>query len=76
MKFTKQMGEHLIEYFRRDCITQTEEGTFLVVDQFPNDAGLIKFILSFGKECEVLEPLYLREATQKYLQELIQKYND
>ncbi|MGC5326917.1 helix-turn-helix transcriptional regulator [Brevibacillus sp. SYSU BS000544] len=76
LKFSKQIGEHLIEHFSRDCITQTEDDAFLVVDQFPYDDGLIKFILSFGKECEVLEPLYLREATQNYLEELVRKYND
>lgn len=75
LKFSKQIGQQLSEHFRKECIIQSEDGHFVVVDSFPYEDGLIKFILSFGKDCEVLEPLYVREAVQRCLKEILLQYN-
>lgn len=73
-KFTNRIGEHLVEYFAKDDIKQADDGSFIVQDYFPNDGGLIKFILGFGKDCEVLEPQHLREEMKNCLHELLDKY--
>ena len=74
-KFTKKSGKRLTEYFKKEKITEKEDG-FYVVDNFPDDEGLIKAILSYGKECEVVSPLDLREKLKKYIKDLYSKYDN
>lgn len=76
IKFSERIGAHLKEYFPEDIIKSQEDGSFLVEDRFPHEDGLIRFLLGFGNECEVLEPEYLRVEIRKYLTEMLQKYND
>lgn len=76
LKFTNRIGEQLTEYFSKDKIKAAEDGKFIVEEFYPHEEGLIKFILAFGNDCEVLEPDYLRQDIKKYLKELLQKYND
>ncbi|MED4582868.1 YafY family protein [Brevibacillus choshinensis] len=75
LKFSSRMGEQLPEHFPKENIHQTEDNQFIVVDQFPYEEGLLKFILSFGKECEIIEPRYLREELMEYVKELLLPYN-
>lgn len=76
LKFSNRIGEQLSEYFFKDNIKKDSEGYFIVEEPFPYDEGLIKFILGFGCECEVIEPNDLREDTKKYLKKILEKYND
>jgi predicted DNA-binding transcriptional regulator YafY len=76
LKFTHRMGEQLTEYFQKEKINKTEGNQYIVVDQFPYEEGLLKFILSFGKECEILEPRYLRNELKEYIKKLLLPYND
>lgn len=76
LKFSDRIGVHLKEYFPEDIIKTQGDGSYLVEDRFPHEEGLIRFLLGFGNECEVLEPEYLRAEVKKYLSEMLQKYND
>lgn len=76
LKFSGKMGEQLNEHFQKETIKQTEDNRFIVVDHFPHEEGLLKFILSFGKECEVVAPDYLRDELKEYVKELLLPYND
>lgn len=76
LKFTNKIGEQLTEYFVKDIIKRTEDGNFIVEQSCPYEDGLFKFILSFGKECEVIEPGFLRKEVKKYLSELVSVYTD
>jgi predicted DNA-binding transcriptional regulator YafY len=75
LRFTPRMGAQLNEYFHKDSIKTAEDGSYIVEDFFPYEEGLIKYILGFGIECEVLEPEYLREDINNYIKEMFQKYN-
>lgn len=76
LKFTNRMGEQLTEYFQKENIQKTEDNQYLVIDHFPYEDGLLKYILSFGKECEIVEPRYLRDELKEYIKELLLTYND
>lgn len=76
LKFTSRIGSQLTEYFKKEKISRCEDGFYLVSDTFPYEEGLLKFILSFGKECELLEPRELRAELQQYLQKMLLSYND
>jgi predicted DNA-binding transcriptional regulator YafY len=67
MKFTGRIGAQLNEYFHKSNILASEDGSYIVEDFFPHEEGLIKFLLGFGKECEVLEPDYLRSELNNYI---------
>lgn len=75
LRFTPRIGEQLPEYFQQEKISRGEDGFYLVSDMFPYEEGLLKFILSFGKECELLEPRELRAELQQYLQNMLLPYN-
>ncbi len=74
LKFTSRIGEQLSEYFDKESIRLEEDGNFIVEDFFPYEEGLIKHILSFGKDCEILSPSYLREETEGYIKEMLLSY--
>ncbi|GFZ30770.1 DeoR family transcriptional regulator [Clostridium zeae] len=76
MKFSSKIGEQLTEYFPKDKIILLEDGGYIVENFFPNDEGLKKFILNFGKECEVITPLKLRKEILEYIESIRIKYND
>jgi predicted DNA-binding transcriptional regulator YafY len=75
LKFDGRMGAQLNEYFHKDNITAAGDGSYIVEDFFPYEEGLIKYLLGFGKDCEVLEPGYLKKEINKYIKEMLIKYN-
>jgi predicted DNA-binding transcriptional regulator YafY len=75
LKFTDKIGEQLKEYFSKDKIRKNDDGSFIVEEIYPREEGLIKFILSFGLDCEVLGPDFLRQEIKKYIEELKLRYN-
>ncbi|MTI71010.1 MAG: YafY family transcriptional regulator [Firmicutes bacterium] len=76
LKFNKEIGLQLTEYFDKNKIKKTKDDTYIVEDDFPYEEGLIKYILSFGKKCEVLEPSYFRQEVKNYLNNLLKQYNN
>lgn len=76
LRFTPRIGAQLTEYFQQEKIRRGEDGFYLVSDLFPYEEGLLKFILSFGKECELLEPRELRLELQQYMRNMLLSYND
>jgi len=74
-RFSKKSGKRLTEYFKKEKITEKEDG-FYVVEHYPDDEGLIKAILSYGKECEVIYPEELRLKVKNYINDLYSKYNN
>ncbi len=74
LKFSPRIKEHLLEHFSRAAIKTADDGNLLVEDYFPYEEGLIKYLLNFGKDCEILEPEYLRIEIETYLKEMLKKY--
>lgn len=75
LKFSERIGGHLPGYFHRDMIHKNPDGGYIVKNSYPDDEGLIKFILSFGRDCEVIKPLDLREKIKKYIEDMKNSYN-
>jgi predicted DNA-binding transcriptional regulator YafY len=74
LRFTNRIKEHLVEHFNKNRLKIVGD-SIIVEEQFPHEEGLIKFILSFGRDCEIIEPEYLRNEVHEYLEELSNKYN-
>lgn len=73
LRFAHRIKEHLVEHFAKDSLEITEDG-IIAVEYFPHEEGLIKFILSFGNDCEIIEPQYLRTEMAVYINKLYNKY--
>lgn len=76
LKFSKEIGKQLSEYFSKDKIKSFENDEYIVEGFFPKDEGLKKFILGFGDYCEVVAPLELRKELKQYIKNIYNKYND
>lgn len=75
LKFDGRMGAQLVEYFPKESIRAAEDGSYIAEDHFPHEEGLVRFLLGFGKYCEVLEPEYLKTEIRNYLKDMLGKYN-
>ncbi|MEK3746510.1 YafY family protein [Brevibacillus sp. FSL K6-0770] len=75
LRFSSRIGEQLTEYFSKESITKGTDSQYIVVKSFPYEEGLLKFILGFGKDCEIVEPHFLREELKEYVRELLLSYN-
>lgn len=75
LKFNAGIGEQLPEYFSKECIFRQDDGSFLVEDEYPYEEGLIRYIMSFGDACQVMEPDFFREEVKNYIRILLNSYN-
>lgn len=73
--FKEETGEQLPEYFAKALIVRQTDGTYCVENDYPYEEGLIKFILGFGNDCQVLAPDYFREEVRAYLKKMLSSYN-
>ncbi len=75
LSFDGRMGGQLSEYFPKENIRAAEDGSYIAEDFFPYEEGLVKYLLGFGKDCEVLEPEYLKKEIKAYMEEMLAQYN-
>lgn len=75
LRFGSSAGPQLAEYFPKANIRAMADGSYIAEDHFPHEEGLVRFLLGFGKDCEVLEPEYLKNELKDYLKDMLEKYN-
>lgn len=61
LHFPKEMAYRVYDEFDKTWVRQQENGDLIVSAQMPEDAWLIGFLLSFGTQVDVIEPVYLRD---------------
>ncbi len=59
--FKKSSKNRIYESFEHDQISVLENGDFIITIEFPDTPWIYTFLLGYGSEVEVLEPLYIRE---------------
>ena len=72
--FAKEAAYRVYDEFDE---TQTEcrkDGGLLVTARMPADAWLTGYLLSFGTQVEIIEPVYLREEVAGMAREICKKY--
>jgi predicted DNA-binding transcriptional regulator YafY len=74
LRFSNRMVNHLNEHFSEDKIIINYDGTAHVTFHSPNEEGLLKYILGFGIDCEVIEPPSLRSELTDYIEQLLLFY--
>ncbi len=59
--FAKEIAYRVYDEFHESQIEHTHNGDLIARAQMPVDAWLIGYLLSFGTQVEILEPIYLKE---------------
>lgn len=74
LRFPKEMAYRIYDEFDEAVVSRQENGDFVVSVKMPEDVWLIGFLLSFGIQVEVVEPVYLREILAKQAHMIYEKY--
>ena len=65
LKFSAGLAYRVYDEFDRDCIEPCPDGSFFVSARFPVDDWALGYLLSFGTEVTVIEPLELKDAVSQ-----------
>ena len=72
MRIAKELAYRVYDEF--ECYEQLEDGSFIVEIKYPKGEWIFYYITSFGSQCEVLKPEYLRENMKTELQKMLNHY--
>lgn len=73
LRFSKETAYRVFDEFDMSQVTRLEDGDLRVEANMPEDEWLIGYVLSFGTQVDVIEPLYLREVIAKRAKEIYEK---
>lgn len=62
LRFPEEMAYRIYDEFEVYEIEEQENGDFITTAEMPEDNWLIGYLLSFGANVEVIEPVYLKEV--------------
>lgn len=65
-----RLAFRVYDEFDRASVMPQPDGSFVVEVNFPMDSWVIGYLLSFGTEMEILEPLELRQELSDYAQKI------
>ncbi|RKI88740.1 YafY family transcriptional regulator [Parablautia intestinalis] len=72
--FTKDVKWRLVEEFGINCFTEREDGTLLFTADYTDKESLLGWLLTFGDEAKVLEPLEVRDELLRIAQDIVKSY--
>lgn len=72
--FSPELAYRVYDSFAPTQIERREDGTLLVFVSYPEDEGLVDFLLSFGEGLTVLSPEHIRTAMRRKVQKLLEIY--
>lgn len=75
LRFKPKSKIRMEDYFGEEEVDQAEDGYTLVNINLPENEWLYSFILSFGENVEVLQPVYLREIIKEKALRTYKIYN-
>lgn len=74
LRFSKNAAYRIYDEFTDEQIERQEDGSFIVHANMPQNEWLIGYLLSFGTQVEVVEPLSLRDMLVKEIKKLAEQY--
>ena len=72
LKLSSKVAYRVYDEF--DNYKQLEDGSFLVEISYPKGKWISSYISTFGSDCEVLEPQYIRDEIKNELQKTLNYY--
>ena len=73
LRFSKEMAYRVFDEFDMNQVTRLENGDLQVDVNMPEDEWLIGYLLSFGTQVDVIQPIYLKEILAKRAKEIYEK---
>lgn len=74
LKFNDRVLHQLYDYYDESIIIRNGDGSYTVDVTFPENEWVYSYILSFGYNVEVIEPIYVRKEIIRRLNKNIQMY--
>ena len=75
LRFTKEAAYRVYDEFDDSRIELQDDGTLIAWADMPQDEWLIGYLLSFGTQVEIIEPLYLRNVLAKQAWKIWEQYH-
>lgn len=72
--FPKNMAYRVYDEFDETWVSKNENGDFIVSVEMPEDEWLIGYLLSFGTQVDIIEPVYLRDIVAEQAKKIYEKY--
>lgn len=73
-RITSALSYRVLDELNRDKIQKCEDGSFLVRFSLPENEWLYQYLMTYGADLYVIEPLYVREALYKKLKTACAQY--
>lgn len=74
LNISAQGAYRVYDEFNENDITKKQDASFIVNASLPESKWLIRYLLSFGADVEVLAPQNIRNMIRSELTEIISKY--
>lgn len=75
VRFAPAVRWRLVEDYGAGSFTREEDGNLLFRRGFPGKAELLRWVLTFGDQAEILEPAELREEMADFAKKIWEKYD-
>lgn len=70
LRFSQRIAFRIYDEFDRNSIIQEPDGSLLVKADFPMDAWVVSYLVSFGTDVEVLAPIALKNQLVEYAEKI------
>lgn len=74
LRFAKEISYRVYDEFDNTQISTDKNGDLIVSVEMPEDEWLIGYLLSFGTQVDIIEPLYLKAIVAKQAKGIYEKY--
>lgn len=74
LKFSPRVAFRILDEFSEGNCVENPDGSFTVTTFFPGEEWVCGYILSFGDDVEVLEPVHIRDKLKDILKNCLKKY--
>ncbi len=76
LKIRAEGAYRVYDEFEENSIFKHQDGSFTVTASLPDSKWLIRYLLSFGADAEVLSPQKIRDALRHELNDMVNKYKN
>ena len=74
LKISADGAYRVYDEFEEKDIRKNKDGSFTIITHLPENEWLIRYILSFGADAEVVSPQHIRDTIENELNKIILKY--
>lgn len=74
LRFAKEISYRVYDEFDNTQISTEENGDLIVSVEMPEDEWLIGYLLSFGTQVDIAEPVHLKDIVAKQAKRIYEKY--